>query len=147
MTPATSIVRTETGCWEWTKAKAAAGYGVMSFYKRMVGVHRVAYRLFHGEIPNGMVICHKCDNPPCFNPEHLFLGTQKDNVHDMLRKGRLGKVGARGERNSHCKFTDEVVAKIRADFALGLPPRDLKAAYNISSAQLYRITRNQVRTA
>lgn len=78
----------ERGCIEWTGSVAGYGYGVLSFYKRNYYVHRLAYRLFIGKIPNHLMVCHRCDNPRCFNPEHLFLGTAKDNVQDMIKKGR-----------------------------------------------------------
>lgn len=76
-------------CWEWTAAKDARGYGrVGSKRPRTELAHRVAYRLTKGEIPSGMLVCHSCDNPPCCNPEHLFVGTDADNNKDMHTKGR-----------------------------------------------------------
>jgi len=92
-----------------------------------------------------MCVLHSCDNPACWNPNHLSLGTQKENVHDMIRKNRSKQGGAKGMRNSKCKFSDDTVKKIRIDFENGLTSRDLRAAYGISAAQLYRITRYQAR--
>lgn len=77
-------------CWEWTRALATGGYG--SFYDRNIGrnaiASRVAWEMTYGEIPPGMKALHKCDNPCCCNPNHIFIGTQKDNMQDMVRKGR-----------------------------------------------------------
>lgn len=73
-------------CWEWKGKRYPSGYGRHSkFY-----AHRVAYELVHGPIPAGMFVCHRCDNPPCCNPAHLFLGTPEDNAKDRERKGRGG---------------------------------------------------------
>ena len=76
-----------TGCWEFTGARKAGGYGHMKFEDGYQGAHRVSYRIYKGDIPHGMFVCHHCDNPPCFNPDHLWLGTVQDNADDMIRKG------------------------------------------------------------
>jgi hypothetical protein len=79
-------------CWEWTgKARHPFGYGVFGLGTRQAGTmqaHRFSYQLYVGPIPDGMCVLHKCDNPPCVNPDHLFLGTRADNNHDMIAKGR-----------------------------------------------------------
>jgi hypothetical protein len=86
-------VVTETGCWEWQGAKTK-GYGMIGHGRRsdpgtrVKQVHRVAWELTYGPIPEGTSVLHSCDNPPCYNPTHLFLGTQADNVADMTAKGR-----------------------------------------------------------
>lgn len=74
------------------------GYGNILHRGKVMLTHRVAYELAHGVELEGMVVCHKCDNPPCINPEHLFLGTHADNVHDKMEKGRQ----TRGFKKSHC---------------------------------------------
>lgn len=76
------------GCWLWTGAETGTGYGAFWAHGER-RAHRVSYRLYKGPIPNGMVVCHRCDTPLCVNPEHLFLGTQRDNMLDASRKGRL----------------------------------------------------------
>lgn len=75
-------------CIEWRYGKHKRGYGLIKIDGKDLKIHRVIWALFNGEIPKGMVICHKCDNPSCFNPRHLFIGTQKDNMQDCKAKGR-----------------------------------------------------------
>lgn len=83
------VVKQE-GCWEWSAAKDRGGYGIFRLSPTIsrVKAHRFAWELQNGEIPEGMFVCHHCDNPECTNPDHLFLGTPKDNMDDKLRKGR-----------------------------------------------------------
>lgn len=77
------------GCWEWMGARTNAGHGTVNVGGgRFDRAHRVAWRLAHGEIPDGHVVRHRCDNARCVRPEHLELGTQRDNIHDMMSRGR-----------------------------------------------------------
>ena len=107
-------------CWEWTGNRDRSGYGTILVSKggRRVRAHRLAMELHTGEpIPNGMVVCHRCDNPPCCNPGHLFIGTQSDNASDMWSKGRgyvngPGSRAARGERVSSSKMNADSVMKM-----------------------------------
>lgn len=81
-------VRMGDGCWEWQAAGRDGRYGVVRISEHFYPTHRVSWEMHFGIIPPGMVVCHKCDNPPCVRPEHLFLGTRSDNALDMVAKGR-----------------------------------------------------------
>lgn len=82
------LVVTEKGCWEWHKVSGTNSYGNVRFEGKAWSTHRLAYTLFVGEIPDGLFVCHHCDNPPCCNPKHLFVGTHEDNFEDMIWKNR-----------------------------------------------------------
>ena len=105
-----------TKCWEWNGSKRR-GYGRMivgsrtNGTRRSVSAHRVSYELYHGEIPDGMEVCHTCDNPCCVNPEHLFVGTRQDNVDDRERKGR--NITFTGEEQPRAKLTKKAVKDAR----------------------------------
>lgn len=92
-------VCSEDECWEWTGGRTGAGYGAFDLKGKKYLAHRIAWFLENGPIPDGMLICHDCDNPPCKNVNHFFLGTSKDNTVDAAKKGRM----ATGKRNG--KYT------------------------------------------
>lgn len=85
----TYIIVTDNGCWEWQGSRCKSGYGHVSYLGKIKRTHRIYYELLNGKIPDKLFVCHKCDNPPCLNPDHLFLGTNQDNMLDALKKGRL----------------------------------------------------------
>ena len=103
------------GCWTWTGKTIKGGYGdyrvSVDGQSRHVIAHRWAWTETHGEIPPGMFVLHRCDNPPCVNPAHLFLGSHRENMADMVAKGRRGD--KKGAANGRCKITPGIVNEIR----------------------------------
>jgi hypothetical protein len=147
------------GCWEFSGCKMPNGYGKVTVNKKTWLAHRCAYFLKHGEIPNKMYICHKCDNRLCINPEHLFLGTHKDNMQDMITKNRQNFSGLRagnwnekanalkprGEKHHNCKHTNEQIIKIKEMLANGVKQKDIAALYNTSQGYISNIFNKRVR--
>lgn len=104
-----SYVKKTNKCWEWQGSIGLNGYGSFSYQYKQYSAHRTAYKLYKGEIPKGLFVCHTCDNRRCVNPKHLFLGTIQENVADMVAKGR----SAKGEKHSQSKLTEPDILKIR----------------------------------
>lgn len=121
-----------TGCWEWTGDVRGRGYGYMPVYVgvrryKKVLAHRMSYEQTIGAIPNGLLVCHTCDNILCVNPDHLFVGTPLDNARDMCRKGRQPRGVSHG-----CAKLDEIkVAEIRSMFSTGMLIKDIAVIYGV----------------
>lgn len=118
----------DDSCWEWLRSKSPSGYGKVFFYGKDWRSHRLAFKLTYGHLPE--FVCHRCDNPPCCNPRHLFGGSPKDNTHDMIRKGRKARL--LGENHQNSKITKEQVVSIRAERRGGRSYADLGRKYGIS---------------
>lgn len=129
-------VRKSDDCWEWTSGFDHFGYGRMHVKGSVVDVHRLSWALANGPIPEGMCICHKCDNPPCVNPSHLFLGTDADNIHDRDAKGRT----QRGMRRTSAKLSDGDVIEIRRAYADGEGNQhELGRSFNVTQQTIWSV--------
>ncbi len=126
-------------CWEWRKGRLEAGYGRISISKGEEKAHRFAYALAFGSIPEGMIICHSCDNPPCVNPSHLFCGTHSDNSQDMAAKDRSHF----GTSHHRAKLGEDDIRAIRADDRLHV---DIAAAYGVTRGLVSMIKRREIWT-
>lgn len=126
----------DAGCWEWHARRNEHGYGIFVIgHAKAYLAHRVSFEHFHGAIPEGRHVLHRCDNPCCVNPEHLFSGTQADNVRDMIEKGRHVAKGMNGVANSQAKLTPEIAQKIRASYIpRKVTLRELASRYGVSQA-------------
>ena len=122
------VVKSE-GCWSWGGSRDKYGYGILGFNNKTLKAHRVSWQIHKGEIINGLFVLHTCDNRICTNPEHLFLGTAKDNLLDMIKKGR--RVAAKGERHSRAKLINENVIELRSSLTLGHSFGMLSKKFNV----------------
>jgi hypothetical protein len=135
------------GCWNWTGAKDGAGYGMLSLFGRgraPAKSHRISWVMSHGEIPIGMEVCHKCDNPACVRPDHLFLGSHAQNMTDAKLKGRMS-VKSKGkpyENNNSAKLNAAQVEEIRG-LNGGITQAAIGARYGVHRTTVSNILRNK----
>lgn len=133
------------GCWVWTLATFRNGYGQATYGGKKFYAHRLSWVLHNGPIPEGLCVLHHCDNRPCVNPSHLFLGTKKENTHDAQRKGRLKSPGARGQRNAKAKLTEDDVRLILAEGILKkMAIGDMARKYEVTPALIRMILRRRI---
>lgn len=132
-------VRRAEGCWEWAASKTKNGYGKMGRGGSMYSAHRVSWELHNGPIQDGLCVLHRCDNRGCVNPDHLFLGTQQDNLRDMCRKGRNNS--ARGERSGSSKLTEDGVREIRRLNKKGFGHAEVGRMFGVSATAISCINR------
>jgi hypothetical protein len=123
------VEKTET-CWIWKAQIQPTGYGTFWMNKKNQLSHRVSWVLFKGDIPNGLWVLHRCDNPSCVNPDHLFLGTPKDNTHDMMNKGR--------ERKQISKLTERDLANVLDLYKNGVSQREISRIFNTTQFLIWR---------
>ena len=142
----------ETGCWPWTGRVNEGGYGVIETTadtgRVRVRAHRVSYELFVGEIPDGLILRHTCDNPPCCRPDHLLIGTRTENSADKVARGRQSKgpshaIKTRGERHYNARLTVGQVSEIRKLYAGGTSQRKLAVLFGVGQSQIQRIVNRE----
>lgn len=136
------------GCWVWKKGCFDHKYGCIRVKDKMCLAHRISWVIFKGEIPEGLFVLHKCDVTRCINPEHLFLGTQQDNMDDMYRKGRQGKQvvreDQRGKLNNMSKLKEEDVKEIKRLLNKGeLTNQKIADRFHVSQSQISGIKNNK----
>ena len=137
-------------CWEWTGAKIPDGYGSIRFNGKPQGAHRVSWILNNGEVPNGLFVCHKCDNRLCVRPDHLFLATNRENILDAKSKGRLAtgernglrkhpESILRGSKHGRSRVNEEQVEEIRSMYALGKSQKEIGAKFGLYHSTVWSI--------
>lgn len=145
-------------CWLWTARIGTTGYGAVSVlrngFHRTFKAHRVAWELENGPIPEGKFLCHHCDNPPCVNPTHMFIGSHNDNMADAKAKGRMRwantharridpSLTVRGERHGQARLTLNDVEEIKRRYAGGELQRVIASDYGVRQTQVSRIVRGE----
>ena len=124
------IPEPNSGCWLWTASVNGDGYGQF-FVGKKVLAHRASWSMVYGDIPESTCVLHHCDQPSCVNPDHLFLGSKKDNSHDMMKKGRTTVLGMIGDDHPTAKLTEKEVLVIRKDPRL---QRVIAAEYGVTQS-------------
>lgn len=135
------IIKNKEECWEYSMSLDRDGYGQFWMQKHMHKAHRIAWIIDHGKIPDGLCVLHSCDNPPCCNPWHLFLGTKKDNAKDMASKGRNSPnaVGLPGILCRRHKLSEEQVLQIRSKYLAGTSGRVIANLFLITPENVSHI--------
>lgn len=129
-------------CLPWQKSKTPDGYGVMwvSRLRKLAYAHRVMWEYWIGPIPDGVHVLHRCDNPPCVNPGHLFLGTNSDNIQDRMRKGR-SRVG---EKSPASKLTELQAKEILTLYAQGIAQKDIAIRFGMSRPAIHALVHGKL---
>lgn len=128
-------IKREDECWEWKGSKTTAGYGLIYWENRLQYAHRLSLELDGRPVPPRWHACHTCDNPPCVNPKHLFVGTPHDNVKDKVSKGRH----TFGENHPNSKLTDTDVKEIRKLASEGMWQSDIARLYGVNQSHISTI--------
>lgn len=135
-----SKIKIYNDCWIWQAQTVFPGYGRFWLYGKNMTAHRASWLIFKGNIPENLCICHKCDNPSCVNPEHLFLGTHKENSVDMKIKGRSKP----GEKNGCSKVIDIHRDEIINKYLQGHTQRNLAKEYKVAQSTIWKIIRKKI---
>lgn len=135
----TKCIKQPNGCWIWTAGKTSRGYGMMNYQNKKQYAHRLSYQYSKGPITNGLHVCHSCDNPSCINPDHLWLGTNYDNILDKMKKGRAKTARRLGSQNHYAKLDEQQVKEIKS--LLGkISHSKLAKQYNVSKSTINAIS-------
>lgn len=136
-----SIKYSTAGCWIWQRHKDTKGYGTLGRHRKIWKAHRISYFMFHADASldvltnKTLFVCHKCDKPACINPEHLFLGTSRDNVYDSIKKGRWPV----GVNKTQAKLTADDVRTIRKLRLEGVPVKNMVLQFKVTKRVIYDI--------
>lgn len=134
------VIRNAEGCWGWKGCiPKNPGYGQFRTCMKKVRAHIASWQIHFGEIPEGIFVCHKCDNKVCSNPEHLFLGTSKDNSHDAISKGLLPTIGKKRDENHRTKIFSKHFKKIFYLHENGINQRDISYFFNVSQTVISNV--------
>lgn len=135
-------------CWLWTGTKYRGGYGHFGRWIdnrwKMYKAHRYSYEYFNADIPEGYMVCHRCDTPACVNPKHLFVGTAQDNMKDKMDKGRFSIIRNPRYNNLTKEYVDMIRATWEENKGLGVTQREVAELYGISPAQFSRVVNNKI---
>lgn len=130
-----------SGCWIWIGATFQKGYGVIHSERKHKQTHRVSWELYKGKIPEGLCVCHRCDNKGCVNPDHLFLGTNDDNVADKVSKGRQHR--PKGTLHGLAKLKEEDIPVIFSLSNSGRKISELAEMFNVSRTLIYKVLKKE----
>lgn len=133
-----------TGCWLWTKSLQTNGYGKFAIAANKHALaHRLSYLIYHGDLPTGLDVCHRCDVRACVNPDHLFLGSRQENIEDASVKGRLRGGGRRGEDHHAAKLSERDIPEIIRAIRSGMSKEQCARQYGVSGCLIGFIVRGQ----
>jgi hypothetical protein len=139
-----NVIPDESSCWPFQGQKTKKGYGLfildMGPPRKHIVAHRMAYILIHGPIPDDINVCHKCDNPPCCRDDHFFLGTNADNTHDMIAKGRAYHPA--GSKHQNSKLSEDAVREIRESWP-AVSHKELAKRYGVSRGAIRNIVKRR----
>lgn len=130
-------IKSKDECWNYKGPKLSGGYGLFILNGKRIVASRLAYELSFGRIPDGMQVCHRCDNPPCCNPHHLFIGTSKDNAIDKIKKGR--GVDNKGDRHGMAKLSTSSITDIIEMKKNGITQTEISKSLSVNQSTISRI--------
>ncbi len=130
-------------CWEWTRGKDPKGYGRVKIRGYFFIASRLSFLIHNGYLPDDLLVCHSCDNPGCVNPDHLWLGTHKGNMQDMISKGRQRWVGQGGASNPRAVLGEPQAKEVIDLIAAGLDNKTIAARYGVTHSSISNIRRGK----